>query len=69
MGTLKWGAEMRGRSLKLIGYVVLGVMLLNLVLFALRIINWMVFWGVIILGALFVYFGLPRLKKINSFKK
>jgi hypothetical protein len=48
--------------LKLVGYFVLAVMVLNLVLFALGWINWIAFWGIIIVGAVFVYKVLPLLK-------
>ncbi len=48
--------------LKLIGYVVLAVLIANLLLYAFQLVNWMFFWGIIILGALFVYKGLPWLK-------
>ena len=53
------------QRLKLIGYVVLAVLIANLFLYAFQLVNWIFFWGVIILGALFVYKVLPKLKKIN----
>jgi len=49
--------------LKLIGYIVLGIMILNLVLFAFRMISATLFWVVIIIGALFAWKGVPWLKK------
>ena len=49
--------------LKLIGYVVLAVLIANLILYALQWVNWIFFWGVIILGAVFVYKVLPRLRE------
>ena len=52
-------------KLKLVGYVVTGVFVLNLLFFAFGLINWMVFWGIIILGAIFVYKVLPRLKNLK----
>ncbi len=52
------------QKLKIIGYFVLIILILNLVVFGIGWINWMVFWGVIALGALFVYKGLPKLKEI-----
>ena len=52
------------QKLKFLGYFVLIILILNMILFALQIINWMVFWGIIALGALFVYKGLPKLKEI-----
>ena len=51
------------QKLKVIGFSVLIILVLNLVLFAMRLINVFIFWGVIILGALFVYKGLPALRK------
>ncbi len=50
-------------KLKLIGYFVLGIMILNLVLFGFGWINWIAFWGIIIVGAIFVYKVLPWLKE------
>ena len=54
---------MNPSQLKLVGYFFLILLILNIVLFSFQVINWIVFWGVIIIGALFVYFVLPRLKK------
>ena len=51
------------QNLKLIGYGVLAILILNLLLFALQVINWILFWGIIILGALFVYKVLPKMRK------
>ncbi|MEK6863567.1 MAG: hypothetical protein AABW53_02620 [Nanoarchaeota archaeon] len=53
----------RKELLKLIGVGVLVILLLNLLLFALRIITTLVFWVIIILAAVFVYKVLPNLKK------
>ncbi len=53
----------RKELLKLIGVGVLIILLLNLLLFALRIITTLVFWAVIILAAVFAYQVLPKLKK------
>jgi hypothetical protein len=54
------------QKLKLIGYVILTILIANLILFALQMINWITFWGVIILGFLFVWKVLPILKeKLN----
>ena len=49
--------------LKLIGYFVLAILLLNLVGFAFRIIGTITFWGIIIFGAVFVWKVLPWLKE------
>lgn len=53
----------RTKALKLVGYVLTLILILNIALFAFRVIDWIVFWGVIIAGALFVYMILPKLKK------
>jgi Mn2+/Fe2+ NRAMP family transporter len=50
------------KQLKLTGYFVLVILVLNIVLFAFTVIDAIVFWIVIILGALFVYKVLPKLK-------
>ncbi len=49
--------------LKLVGYFVLAILIANLLLYAFQLVNWIFFWGVIILGAVFVYKGLPWLKE------
>ena len=51
------------QRLKLIGYAILVILILNLLLFAFRLVNWIFFWGVIIFGAIFVYKILPKLRK------
>jgi len=53
------------QKLKIVGYFVLFILLLNLVLFAFRIIGTITFWGIIIFGALFVWKVLPWLKKFK----
>ena len=50
------------QRLKLIGYFVLAVLIANLVLFAFQLVNWIFFWSVIILGAIFAYKIVPKLK-------
>ena len=45
----------------MIGIVAILLVVLNLVLFALRIINGLVFWAVIIVIALFAFKFLPKL--------
>ncbi len=54
---------MTPRQLKIIGYFFLLILILNLLLFALRIISGSIFWVVIVVGAVFVYWVLPRMKK------
>ena len=51
------------QKLKAVGYFMIFILILNLILFSFRLINWMVFWAVIIIGALFVVVVLPRVKK------
>ena len=48
---------------KWIGMLVLVILILNLILFALRIITDIIFWAIIILAAIFAYKILPRMKK------
>ncbi len=52
-------------KLKLVGYFVVAILILNLLLFAFGIVNWMVLWGVIAIGAIFVWKVLPWLKKLK----
>ncbi len=54
---------MMPRQLKIMGYFILIILVLNLLLFAFRIISGLVFWGVIVVGAALVYWVLPRMKK------
>lgn len=51
-------------KLKIVGFFVLAIMVLNLILFAFRIIDWIVFLAVLALGFLFVKKGLPWLKNV-----
>ncbi|MBT3836283.1 hypothetical protein HOD05_05700 [Candidatus Woesearchaeota archaeon] len=51
------------QKLKIIGYGVFILLVLNLVLFAMQMITQIMFWIVIVVGAWFVYYGLPKLKK------
>jgi hypothetical protein len=60
---------MKINPLKIVGIVGMIIVLLNLVLFAFRIINETIFWGVIIAGAVFSYVILPRLRKAKGKKK
>ena len=53
---------MNARHLKIIGYVLVSVFVLNILLFSLRIISSGIFWIVLVLGVGFVYWGLPRIK-------
>ena len=51
------------QKLKLTAYFMSTLLVLNLVLYAMRLINWIVLWGVILIGFVFVKKGLPWLKK------
>jgi len=51
------------KKLKVIGYVALGIMLLNILFFSLTLYSWLVFLIVLAVGYLFVKFGLPRIKE------
>ncbi len=51
------------QKLKLTGYFVITILIVNMVLYAMRLINWIVFWGVVAIGFIIVKKGLPWLKK------
>lgn len=51
------------KSLRIIGISAVVVLVLNMILFALRIIDGLVFWGIIIVGAVFAFRILPTFKK------
>ena len=53
---------MKSDYLKVVGLLLILFLIVNLVLFALKIINEIFFWAVIIAGAVFAYKVLPRLK-------
>jgi len=52
----------RKNILKAVGIGAVVLLVLNLILFALRIINGLIFWGVIIVGAVFAFKVLPKMK-------
>ncbi len=54
---------MNTKQLKISGYFVGVILAANIVLFSFTVIDWKVFWAVIILGAIFVYFVLPKMKE------
>jgi len=54
---------MKQKQLKILGYVILIIMVANLLLFAFQVVNQIVFWIIIVLGAIFAYWVLPRIKK------
>lgn len=55
---------MNKRNLKIIGFVVAGILILNLVLFAFTLISALILWIIIALGAVFVWVLLPKLKSM-----
>ncbi len=54
---------MNKRFLKIIGIGAILLLVANMILFALKIINGLVFWAVIIAGAVFAFKVLPKMKK------
>jgi hypothetical protein len=48
---------------KLISAFFILILIVAVVFFALSIISWIVFWGILILGAIYAYKVLPRLRK------
>ena len=51
------------KNLKVIGYVLIVIMVMNIILFSFRIIGWQIFLVILAGGVLFVYVILPKLKK------
>ncbi len=49
-------------QLKILGYILAAAFVLNILLFSFRIISPLIFWIVLILGAVFVYLVLPKMK-------
>ncbi len=39
------------------------ILIVAVILFVIKIISWIVFWAVLIIGAIFAYKVLPRMKK------
>lgn len=54
---------MQEKTIKIIGLAVLVVVVLNLILFAFVVTNWLVFWLVLAFAFFFVKWVLPRMKK------
>jgi hypothetical protein len=50
------------KVLQLFGIVFSLILIVNMILFALRKINGLVFWGVILVGAVLAYFVVPRMR-------
>ena len=50
-------------GLKVFGYLFMVLLLLNMVLFALRKISGVVFWSVILVGAIMAFWVVPRIGK------
>ena len=53
-------------KIKIVGYIVLIALVLNLLLFAFRLTGGLIFWMVIFLGAFFVLVVLPALRRYWS---
>ncbi|MEK6939191.1 MAG: hypothetical protein AABX31_00535 [Nanoarchaeota archaeon] len=51
------------KFLKVIGIGVILLLIANMVLFALGKIDWLVFWGIIIVGAVLAFVVVPKMKK------
>ncbi len=47
---------------KTIVFLLIALLLVNLVVFALKLISWILFWGIIIVTGLIAYKGLNKLK-------
>ena len=54
---------MNAKTLKIVGYVAIAIMVLNVGLFAFRVISPLWFWVVLVIGAVFGYLVLPKLRK------
>lgn len=54
---------MNKRFLKIIGIGAILLLVLNMILFALGKINGLVFWAIIIVGAVFAFKVLPKMKE------
>ncbi len=54
---------MKSNYLKLLGLLIVLLLVVNLVLFALKIIAGLLFWAIIIVAAIFAYKFLPKIVK------
>lgn len=54
---------MNSNTLKFVGIVMFIILIANMILFAMRIISDVIFWGIIIFGAIFAYLVLPKLRE------
>mgnify|MGYP001573984653 CR=1 FL=1 len=50
------------KFLKILTFVLIFVLILNMILLATKKINEMIFWAIIIVAAVFVYVVLPKMK-------
>ncbi len=53
---------MENKALKLLGVLIVLFLVVNLFLFALRLISWLLFWGIIIVAAVVAYKVLPKFR-------
>ena len=51
-------------SKKILAVILVIIVVLNLALFAFRIINQLLFWSIIIIAAVIAYWIMPKLKKV-----
>ena len=54
---------MKNNNLKILVILVVLFLVVNITLFALRIISVLLFWAIIIVAAIFAYKVMPKLKK------
>lgn len=54
---------MKPTTFKFIGYAILTIVILNLILFAFVVTNWIVFWAVLAVAFVLVKWGIPKLRK------
>ena len=50
------------KQLRILGYAVMAILILNLIVFALGLIGDILFWVIIVFGALFAYKVVPKMK-------
>ena len=48
---------------KIVSVALIAILIANILLLALGVISWRLFWVVIIVVAILAYYGIPRLKK------
>jgi hypothetical protein len=56
---------MKNSTLRILVFLAVAVLVINIILFALKMVNYIVFWALIVAGAVFAYKVLPKMKKIS----